>query len=109
VPIWQAAADIIVHPVTGDEPFGMAVVEAMGMGKVVVASAIGDLIEIIHPGFDGYLIAPGKPAELAAQVDYALSYPDERRSIEHQAFGRGRSFSIAAFVQRIHEVLETTD
>jgi glycosyltransferase involved in cell wall biosynthesis len=109
VPTWQAAADVVVHPVTGEEPFGMAVVEAMGMGKVVVASAVGGLVEIIHPGVDGYLVAPGEPAELATQVDDVLSHPDERRSMEDEAFARGRSFSIAAFVQRLHEVIRTTD
>jgi glycosyltransferase involved in cell wall biosynthesis len=109
VPVWQAAADVVVHPVTGDEPFGMAVVEAMGMGKVVVASAVGGLVEIIQPGMNGYLVPPGKPVELAAQVDYVLSHNDERRSMEQEAFARGRSFSQAAFVQRIHEVIGTTD
>ncbi len=109
VPVWQAAADVVVHPVTGDEPFGMAVVEAMGMGKVVVASAVGGLVEIINPGINGYLVAPGKPVELAAQVDYVLSHPDERRSMEQEAFARGRSFSLASFVQRLHEVIRTTD
>lgn len=42
-----------------EEPFGMAVIEAMRAGCIVLASPVGAYPEIIHNGYDGFLI-PGQ-------------------------------------------------
>lgn len=48
------------------EPFGLAVVEAMRAGCIVLASPVGAYPEIIRHGYDGFLI-PGSHADLATQ------------------------------------------
>jgi glycosyltransferase involved in cell wall biosynthesis len=103
--LWQAAADIIVHPVTGIEPFGMAVVEAMAQGKVVVSSNHGGPAEVIQDQVNGILIRSGDPEALASTLVLLLQQPDKRYQIEQQATVRGRSFSIPAFVTRFEEIL----
>jgi glycosyltransferase involved in cell wall biosynthesis len=104
--LWQAAADVIVHPVTGEEPFGMAIVEAMGMGKVVVASDAGGPREIIRSGVDGFLVPRGDPNALAIVTGRLLDFPEERKFVEHQALQRAHHFSIEAFVKRVQELVE---
>lgn len=49
-----------------EEPFGMAVIEAMRAGCFVLASAVGAFPEIIRNGYDGFLI-PGHHAEPATR------------------------------------------
>ncbi|WP_433975801.1 glycosyltransferase family 4 protein [Tunturiibacter lichenicola] len=105
VPVWQAAADVIVHPVTSEEPFGMAVVEAMGMGKVVIASNAGGPAEIIHSGEDGLLVPRRDSAALAVAIDEMLDSPVRRNAIQERAFLRGRSFSVSVFVHRVDELI----
>jgi glycosyltransferase involved in cell wall biosynthesis len=103
--LWQTAADVIVHPVTGVEPFGMAVVEAMAQGKVVVATNIGGPSEIIHDGIDGILIDRKNPKLLASTLVDLLDHPEKIRAIEQQAYDRGRSFSIPAFASRFEDIV----
>lgn len=63
-----AAASYVIVPSVWYENFPMTVVEAMAMGKPVIASDIGALREIVHHGEDGLLFEPGNPAALRAAV-----------------------------------------
>jgi glycosyltransferase involved in cell wall biosynthesis len=105
VPLWQAAADVIVHPVVGVEPFGMSVVEAMGQGKAVVASELGGPAEVIENGVSGILIPGGDPGLLASTVIQLLEDPARRVAIEKQASLRAQRFSVDAFAERFNDVM----
>ena len=105
--LWQTAADLIVHPVTGVEPFGMAIVEAMAQGKVVVTNNRGGPSEIIDNGTNGVLIENDNPALLAATVLHLIKNPEQRQAMEKEAYLRGRSFSIDAFVSRFEAIIGT--
>jgi glycosyltransferase involved in cell wall biosynthesis len=105
VPLWHAAADLIVHPVVGVEPFGMSVVEAMAAGKVVVASDLGGPAEVIQNGMSGILIRGGDAGLLASTVLQLLEDPDRRAAIEKQARLRAQSFSVDAFAERFNQLM----
>jgi glycosyltransferase involved in cell wall biosynthesis len=105
VPLWHAAADLIVHPVVGVEPFGMSVVEAMAAGKVVVASDLGGPAEVIQNGVSGILIRGGDAGLLASTVLQLLEDPDRRAAIEKQARLRAQSFSVDAFAERFNQLM----
>ncbi|MEW6324886.1 MAG: glycosyltransferase family 4 protein [Nitrospirota bacterium] len=62
-----AACDLIVQP-SLNEGMGRTVVEALVMGKPVVASRVGGLPELIHQGRNGLLVPPASPAALAEAV-----------------------------------------
>jgi glycosyltransferase involved in cell wall biosynthesis len=82
-----AAMDLFVHP--GDpEPFGLVNLEAMAMGKPIVAFAHGALPEIVLDGETGLLAPPGDEGALAEAVIELLGDPN-RRSVMGKA-GRAR-------------------
>src|ERR1017187_4909956 len=60
-----AALDIAVMPSVVPEPFGNVVMEAMCLGKPVVASANGGGREQIEEGVTGFLVPPGDADALA--------------------------------------------
>jgi glycosyltransferase involved in cell wall biosynthesis len=62
-----AALDLYVHPALM-EGFGVAVVEAMAMGKAVVATTTGGLPEVVAQGETGLLVPPGDAESLSATV-----------------------------------------
>ena len=62
-----SALTLYVHPARM-EGFGIAVVEALGAGKAVVASRVGGLPEVVDHGRTGLLVAPDNPEELSAAV-----------------------------------------
>ncbi len=60
--------DIMVHASTSPEPFGRVILEAMALGKAVVATAAGGPAEVIEHGKDGILVPPGNANAMARAV-----------------------------------------
>ncbi len=73
IPEWMQAMDVFVHA-SDREPFGIVVVEAMALGKPVIAGSSGGPAEIITDGVDGLLVAFGDDESLAAAI---LRYLDD--------------------------------
>lgn len=104
IPLWMQAMDVVVHA-SDREPFGIVVVEAMALGKPVVAGAEGGPREIITEGVDG-LLAPYEDAEtLARQILRYLDDPAFARRVGEAARRRARDFSPEAFARRVMDVL----
>ncbi|MGB9877886.1 MAG: glycosyltransferase [bacterium] len=50
------------------EGFGMAIIEAMAMGKPVIATNVGGIPEIVENGYTGLLVPPRNPQLLAEAI-----------------------------------------
>ena len=70
-----AAMDLFVHP-GAPEPFGLVNVEAMAMGKPVVAFAHGALPEIVVHDETGLLVPAGDVAALSKSVAQLVQTPE---------------------------------
>jgi len=73
--------DIVVHASIQPEPFGRVIIEAMSMGKPVVASNDGGVREIIQHEQSGLLFEPGNSGELAECISRALGRSDLMSSL----------------------------
>jgi glycosyltransferase involved in cell wall biosynthesis len=69
-----AAADIFVNPSTV-EGLPVAILEAMALGRPVVAAAAGGVPGIVKDGVTGILVEPNEPAALAAGIERLISDP----------------------------------
>jgi glycosyltransferase involved in cell wall biosynthesis len=99
-----AALDLYVHPALM-EGFGIAVVEAMAMGKAVVATTTGGLPEVVAQGETGLLVPPGDAKSLAAAVVSLLK--DEVRREQMGLCGKMRAqerFSLEASVMHMEQL-----
>lgn len=106
VPAWMQAMDIVIHA-SDAEPFGMVVIEAMALGKPVVAGASGGPREIITEGRDGLLAPFEEPTVLANRVTYLLTHPDEAERIGQAARQRALDFSALDFADRLTTTLRS--
>jgi glycosyltransferase involved in cell wall biosynthesis len=79
-PVWEAC-DIAVVPSTEPESFGLVAIEAMSVGKPVVAAGHGGLIDIIDDGRTGILVTPGDPVALANALQLLIGNPLLRRRL----------------------------
>ncbi|WP_342234998.1 glycosyltransferase family 4 protein [Inquilinus sp. OTU3971] len=79
MPAAYMLSDVVVHASTDPEGFGRVVVEAMALGRPVIATNIGAPPEVVAEGETGWLVPPGDPDALAAVIDHALSLTPEER------------------------------
>ena len=85
-----SAAGTLVIPTTMEETAGLAVIEQMMRGRLVIASAVGGLPEVV--GQAGITFPPGNSAALAAAMKIVIQKPDLMISLGQQARDRARSF-----------------
>ena len=102
VPDVMNAMDVVLHTSVRGEPFGRVIIEAMSVGRPVVATRAGGVPEFVHDGIDGVLVSPGDAAELASAVVRLLSDPAERAKLAAGATAAVRNFSLD------HHVAEMT-
>jgi glycosyltransferase involved in cell wall biosynthesis len=105
VPQWMQAMDIFVHA-SEREPFGIVVLEAMSLGKPVIATKPGGPQEVIRHGETGLLIPPNDPAKLVEAIQTYLSDPTLSARIGAAARQRALEFTPERFAQRVLEVLK---
>jgi glycosyltransferase involved in cell wall biosynthesis len=111
VPDLLALCDLFVLP-SVVEHFGRVLIEAMAMGKAVVATDAGGVPEIVIQGETGLLVPPAQPKDLAEAVLTLLE--DAPRAQRLGMAGRRRAettFSLARHVEAVEtlyrEVLGT--
>jgi len=67
-PRYYASCDIFCAPATGDESFGIVLLEAMASGKPIVATSIDGFREVVSHGREGLLVE----RKSKRQLSYAL-------------------------------------
>jgi len=99
-----AAVDVFVHPALR-EALGVAVLEAMAMGKAIVASAIGGIPEAIEHGASGLLVPARDAKALAEAILRLLRDPELRQAMGRAARDRAEMlFSVETMVTATEEL-----
>jgi len=81
-----AACDVLVSPHTplpGQDFFGSPtkIFEYMAIGRPIVASALGQIAEVLEDGRTAKLVTPGDPRALAEGIAEVLGLPDRGRAL----------------------------
>jgi hypothetical protein len=96
---WMQAMDVFCHT-SENEPFGMVVIEAMALGKAVVASAEGGPTEVITPGVDGLLSPYGDHRALTTAILRLLDDGQLRLTLGQAAKRRAQDFTVEQFARQ---------
>jgi glycosyltransferase involved in cell wall biosynthesis len=102
---WMRAS-VAVVPSVWSEPMGQAAIEAMLVGRPVVASDVGGLPDVVEHGATGLMVPPGEPAALAEALDCLLDDPQRRQRMGEAGRLSARKFAASAVVPRIVAVFE---
>lgn len=104
VPLVLAGADVAVAAATGQESFGIALVEAMAAGVPVVATDIEGYREVATDGVDAMIVPPRDPDALATSIGSILDSPDLAASLVEAGRVRAASFDWSEVAGRIESV-----
>jgi phosphatidylinositol alpha-mannosyltransferase len=78
LPRYYQSAAVYCAPNTGQESFGVVLLEAMAAGAPIVASDIPGYRSVVDHGHEGLLVEPKKPALLAHAISQLLQSPELR-------------------------------
>ncbi len=91
VPLYQAAADVLVLPNTAQAAISrehtspLKLFEYMAAGRPIVASDLPSLREVLRHGENGWLAPPDDPSSLAQGIQHVLAEPALAATLAGQA------------------------
>jgi len=97
--------DILVLP-SLNEGMGRALVEAMALGKPIVASDIGGVPDLITHGKNGFLVPPKNPGLLAKYMQILIEKKERRESMGQSGKEIAFNFSKEIMIEKITALYE---
>lgn len=82
------------------------ILEAMAVGKPVVAAASGGIVDLVDDGVTGLLVAPDDPADLSTALSTVVNDHETSEAMGREALDRARSFTASVVVGRIERLYE---
>ena len=99
-------ADIFVAPSTGQESFGIVLLEAMAAGCAVVASDIHGYKRVVQRNVSGLLVEPKDPDAIAEALERLIADPELRRRLGDAGARRAPEYDwthVTAELVRVYE------
>lgn len=91
--------DVVVHASVLPDSLPTTVIEAMALGKPVVATALGGVPELIRDTETGFLVPPNDAGRMADAVAEVLAAPERRAAVGEAAFVEATArFDVGVFV-----------
>jgi phosphatidylinositol alpha-mannosyltransferase len=101
LPRYYKTADIFCAPATGRESFGIVLLEAMALGKPVVASNIEGYASVVTDGVEGLLVPPKDDRALAQALLSLMSDASLRQRLGDGGKAKALEYSWQNIAQRV--------
>jgi glycosyltransferase involved in cell wall biosynthesis len=98
---------LIVNPSKVHETFGLAVLEAMALGKAVVASRTGAIPELINDGKNGLLFEAGDIGDLQEQLLKLLSDEKLLQKISLAAKAKAKTYTADRHLKALTKIYQS--
>ena len=102
---WSRCAIGLVPSIVA-ETFGIVALEAMSMGKPVIAARSGGLTDVVVDGETGFLVPPGDPRALRQAMQFLLDNPLQRARMGALARQRSMAFRAQSVIPRIEQIYQ---
>ena len=101
LPRYYKTADIFCAPATGRESFGIVLLEAMALGKPVVASNIEGYASVVTDGVDGRLVPPRDAKALAQALISLMTDESLRQQMGARARAKALEYNWEHIAQKV--------
>lgn len=101
LPRYYKTADIFCAPATSGESFGIVLLEAMAVGKPIVATNIDGYARVVTDGEDGVLVPPKDNKRLAQALLSLMSDDTLRQQMGAKGKLKAREYSWEDIAQRV--------
>jgi glycosyltransferase involved in cell wall biosynthesis len=105
IDLLQTACVVVVPSIVPD-CCPTVVLEAMAVGRPVVASASGGIVDLVDDGATGLLVAPGDPIALSTALSAVIKDRDAAETMGRKALARARSFTASVIVGQVEALYE---
>jgi phosphatidylinositol alpha-mannosyltransferase len=102
LPRYYKTADIYCTPATRGESFGIVLLEAMAIGKPIVASNIPGYASVMQHGIEGLLVPPKDVKSLAQALVSLMTDEPLRRKMGAQGITKAADYNWPQIAQRIY-------
>jgi glycosyltransferase involved in cell wall biosynthesis len=99
-------ASVVVVPSIVPDCCPTVVLEAMAVGRPVVAAASGGIVDLVDDGVTGLLVPPGDARALSGALSSLVADRDMATAMSQAALQRARLFTASAVVGRIEGLYE---
>ena len=97
-------ACVVVVPSICQDACPTVLLEAMAVGRPVVAAANGGIVDLVDDGVTGLLVPHGDPTALAAALTTILDDPRRAEAMGRAGLERVRAFTASAVLERLEEL-----
>jgi len=94
--------DVFVAPSTGQESFGIVLLEAMACGRPIVCSDIPGYRQVVDPG-GSRLVPPGDAGQLAEAITDLARQPELRRRMGAANCARAQAYDWSLVAHRVRD------
>ncbi|MDO8568549.1 MAG: glycosyltransferase family 4 protein [Dehalococcoidales bacterium] len=101
LPRYYRTADVFCAPATSRESFGIVLIEAMAMGKPIVASNIAGYACVMTNEQEGILVPPKSPKALAHALTSLLKDESSRRRMGERGKSSAQQYSWESVANRV--------
>lgn len=101
LPELYAEADVVVFPSVWEEPWGLVPLEAMAVGRPVVATAVGGAAEYLRDGENALVVSPGDPDAIAASIQRLAADRELRSALVEGGLATADEYRYDRFLDRL--------
>jgi phosphatidylinositol alpha-mannosyltransferase len=101
LPRYYKTADVFCAPATGQESFGIVLLEAMALGKPIVATAIEGYASVLTHQREGLLVPPKNDRDLARALSELLTDEAMRREMGDRGLVTAQSYDWQKVARRV--------
>jgi phosphatidylinositol alpha-mannosyltransferase len=101
LPRYYKTADIVCFPNTGWESFGVVLLEAMSIGKPIVASAIDGFTSVLTDGVEGIAVPPRNVEKLAEALFRLIRNEQLRQQMGARGKPKAQQYDWSVLAKRL--------